>query len=161
MFSYDQDTELLMHIKMSKKKDDFTRVFLVRHAEKQSGSNPMLTEAGERRAQKLAQILEEVELTHVYSTDYNRTRATAAPIMEQLGLELELYDAKNLPAIKELITSKQGKISVVVGHSNTTPQLVNLFAGTNYPEIAHEDYSNLYLLTLKNNDEVEVEVFKF
>jgi hypothetical protein len=56
-------------------------VFLVRHAEKQTdGEDPALTAAGRQRALELARLLGESGISEVYSTDFARTRDTAAPL---------------------------------------------------------------------------------
>jgi len=65
-----------------------TTIYLVRHAEKQKGSDPMLTEAGEERALKLLSILKDQGVDAVYSTPYNRTKSTAAPTAKHFGFPL-------------------------------------------------------------------------
>ena len=62
-------------------------VILVRHAEKVDASaDPLLSEPGVMRAQALAAVTAQADLTHVYSTPLQRTRLTAAPAAEAAGL---------------------------------------------------------------------------
>ena len=58
-------------------------IYLVRHAEKAKGKDPVLTAQGKQRAENLAQMLQDAGVTRVYSTDYRRTQQTAAPSAKQ------------------------------------------------------------------------------
>ena len=57
--------------------------YLIRHAEKvrsnPDDSDPELNQKGLGRAMHWAEILADVDLDAIYSTDYNRTSMTAAP----------------------------------------------------------------------------------
>jgi len=73
-----------------------TTYYLVRHAEKTAEKpDPGLTETGQQRAQDLAVHLKDVKLIKIYSSDYIRTRDTAAPIAAAQGLEVTLYDPRD------------------------------------------------------------------
>ena len=76
--------------------------YLVRHAEKTTEKfDPDLTELGIQRAMDLADRLEDVALTHVYSSDFRRTVNTAKPVSENKNLEIILYDQKNLEGLSK------------------------------------------------------------
>lgn len=120
-------------------------IFLVRHAEKQKGSDPALTDAGAARADRIAAQLEKAGIEKIYSTDYTRTRDTAAPLAEKLGLEIILYDPRDLPGFADHLNSENLTV-LVVGHSNTTPSLVTLLGGEATP-IPESEYDRLYCLT--------------
>jgi broad specificity phosphatase PhoE len=126
-----------------------TTVYLVRHAEKAAGSeNPALTEAGEQRASALANLLRDAGVDVIYSTDYRRTRDTAAPVAVQLGLNVTIYDPSNLGELAADIR-RQGGRCLVVGHSNTTPELVGLLGGEPGAAIDEKsEYDRLYVLTI-------------
>ena len=55
-------------------------IYLVRHAEKLAGDDPSLTPEGAARAELLAETLGDAGIVRIYSTDYARTRGTAAPL---------------------------------------------------------------------------------
>ena len=125
-----------------------TVIYLVRHAEKaDDGTNdPPLSEAGERRAATLARMFADAGLTAVHTTAYRRTRATAAPIAAALGLTPREYDARALEAFAQRLAGAGGR-HLVVGHSNTTPELVRLLGGTAEP-MAESEYGRFYEVTI-------------
>jgi len=128
--------------------DQGATYYLVRHAEKtKQPSDPSLTQAGYKRAQDLALHLKEVPLVKIYSSDYTRTRDTAAPIAKDKALSVTLYDPKKLAEFSRLLLTESGHI-LVVGHSNTTPQLSEHLGGPAGPPIEEAtEYNRLYVIT--------------
>ena len=126
--------------------------YLVRHAEKtKDKTDPALTAEGQQRAQDLAQRLAKVPLTSIYSSGYIRTRDTAAPIAQAKGLEVKLYDPRDLAGFAEILKTQKGHI-LVVGHSNTTPQLTGLLGGeAGEPIVEATEYDRFYVLDIINN----------
>jgi phosphohistidine phosphatase SixA len=120
--------------------------FLVRHAEKADQSeDPPLTEEGRARAEGLARMLRDAGVDRVYSSDFERTRDTAAPLAGGLGLEVELYDPNALADLAQALLASPGR-HLVVGHSNTTPELAGLLGGDPGPPIPEDEYDRLYVL---------------
>lgn len=122
--------------------------FLVRHAEKvaEPTGDPPLTGQGQRRAAALADLLADAGIVAVWSTDYARTRDTAAPIAERLGLVPSLYDPGDLPGFANALRAAGGRV-LVVGHSNTTPQLIALLGGDpGTPIDDATEYDRLYIV---------------
>ena len=142
-----------------------TVLYLVRHAEKAAsgGSDPALTEEGIKRADRLRTILTNAGLTGVYSTDYQRTRATAQPSAEQADRFLQIYDPGNLAAFAEKIkVVEYPERFLIVGHSNTTPALVNTLLGEEkFAAIDESDYSNFFVMVINQNGEVVARKLKF
>jgi phosphohistidine phosphatase SixA len=123
---------------------DAARVLLVRHAEAVAGvSDPELTAAGERRAAALADLLADEGIDRVLATDTRRARATAQPIAERLGLAIEIYDPRRLGDLAEALRAGEGTV-LVVGHSNTTPELVRLLGGDPGEPIGESEHDRLY-----------------
>ena len=137
-------------------------VFLVRHAEKtMEKTDPGLTEAGQARAIALAERLEGEGITHIHSSDYIRTRDTAAPLAERLGLKVEIYDAGDLPSIAEKLKAIPGR-HLVVGHSNTTPQLTELLGGDGgTPIVEATEYDRLYVVTIEAGEPVKTYLTRY
>ena len=136
-------------------------VYLVRHAEKETGDDPALTAAGQERAAALAQTLGDSTIQAIHSTNYQRTRQTAAPLAKSLGLIVELYDPRDLPAMAQKLQAAGG-CHVVVGHSNTTPQLVQLLGGEPGPEIVEAtEYNRLYVVTRSASGKVQSQLLRY
>jgi len=119
-------------------------IYLVRHAEKQKNiDNPPLTSCGRLRARQLATLLADVELKTIYSTSTQRTMATAQPISQVKKLAIKNYSGNDLTQFA--FSLKQLKQNVlVVGHSNTTPQLVELLIEEKVLPIEDHQYQHLY-----------------
>jgi phosphohistidine phosphatase SixA len=128
-------------------------VFLVRHAERAHDGgmapeeDPHLSPAGEERAIALARMLEDAGITHIHSTDYFRTRETAAPLATAAGLSVSLYDAGDPGAIAADLLATPGR-HLVVGHSNSLPDLVTALGGDPHGAIDTMEYDRLYLLSI-------------
>lgn len=130
-------------------------IILVRHADRDDGKDN-LNEAGKKRAQDLADMLREADIKAVFSSDYDRTRETAKPICEALKMQPIIYDARDIPALVAKIKKEYaGESVLVVGHSNTIPETINVFE-VNPPltTINHHEYSNLYILKYGAKNEV-------
>lgn len=140
-----------------------TLLILVRHAEKAGGSNPPLTELGQRRAEKLAVMLTGLSLDKVFSTNFERTIQTARPVSEQKKLDIHHYNPRDLEGfVSQVLQEDVGKAILVTGHSNTTPTLVNLFLGEQvYAQIDEGDYNNLFLLLVNEKGDAKVMGLKF
>ena len=130
------------------------KAYLVRHAEKTLvNPDPGLTAAGHARADALADRLAGAGITTVWTTDYKRTRDTAAPIVERLGLEVKLYNPRDLEGFAAHLKERPDEIVLIVGHSNTTPQLVQALGGDPVSEINEAgEYDRLYVVDLGNGD---------
>src|SRR4051812_12158967 len=70
---------------------DHTNIYLVRHAEKDAGRDPQLTEAGKKRAADLAHILKDKNIQRIYVTDYRRSWMTADSLRIQSGIDTVGY----------------------------------------------------------------------
>jgi len=137
-------------------------VYLVRHAEKQAGSNdPDLSAAGRERARTLAQLLQDTGIQAIYSTDFARSRETAAPLASALGLGIEVYDADHLPEFAAALLAREGS-TLVVGHSNTTSELVGMLGGEPGPPIDEPtEYDRLYVVSVRPDGSVTTELRRY
>lgn len=123
-------------------------IYIVRHGEKGTESkDPDLTAAGQQRARNIAVILQKAGVTHVFSTATARTRQTAQPTAEENHVAVEAYDPRQPQALVDKVHSLDGAV-LVVGHSNTVPDLVRAFGGAEADkEIPDNEYNRLYQLT--------------
>ena len=136
-------------------KENTSVYYFIRHAEKDrsdsTNKNPSLTLQGLERANKWALFFKDKNIAAVYSTNYKRTQQTALPIAKEQNLEIISYTAKELISEK-FIADNKGKNIVIVGHSNTTPELVNSLLGEKkYEDIADRENNNVFIVTLNKN----------
>ena len=127
---------------------DLFGIHLFRHAEKQAGSpDPGLTELGQARAEFIAHYLgsDPTTVKQVWSSDYARSRDTAMPLADKLGVEIRLYDPRNLPALREKLLQEKSD-AVVIGHSNTTPELAAILCDCKIESMAESDYERGFFL---------------
>ena len=135
-----------------------TTIILLRHAEKDTTqqtvmmkANPPLTIAGEERAKRLITILQAYQPDVIYSTNFTRTKATVTPLSQKFNKEIQIYDAKDLAKFAAELETQKGKIIVVVGHSNTTPALVNLLIKqSKYQDLPDNVYNKFWIVTITN-----------
>jgi broad specificity phosphatase PhoE len=128
-----------------------TTYVVVRHAEKatEDPGDPVLTEAGEQRATRLADALADTPVVAVYATDFRRTQQTAAPVAARHELAVSTYDARQAAeafAARLRREHARGTV-VVVGHSNTVPGIVSALCGCAVAPIAESDYGNRYSIS--------------
>ena len=141
-------------------KDSGYTLYLVRHAEKQSDGSrdPALTEIGKNRSEQLAVWFQDKGITEIWSSDYKRTRDTAMPLVTGLGLELSIYDPRNLPdLVKEL--SHQRRTALIVGHSNTTPELARLLCDCFVEDMDESEHDRLIVMSV-TDAETQVETLQ-
>lgn len=123
-------------------------LYLVRHGETEGqGPGRGLSAVGRARAEALAERLAGAGIEAIYTTDFRRTRETAAPLAARLGLEPRVYDPEDLAGLAAELR-RLGGIAVVVGHSNTTTELVGLLGGEPGRPIAEDEHDRLYRLEL-------------
>lgn len=127
-------------------------VVVVRHAEKavDDPRDPSLSAAGQARALRLAGLPETRGLAAIYSSNYRRTRDTAAAVAGNTGLAVTLYDAAEPAAafVARLHASHPAGRVLVVGHSNTVPAIVAALCACAVEAISDDDYGQLFEIRL-------------
>lgn len=134
-------------------RDNSYTLYLIRHAEKQADGSrdPALTEVGKTRSKQLAAWFHDKNITKIWSSDYKRTRDTAKPLVTGPGLELSIYDPRNLPdLVKEL--SHQRRTALIVGHSNTTPELARLLCDCSIADMHESEHDRLIVISVVGNN---------
>ena len=129
-----------------------TTVILVRHAEKAGASGDVpLSTAGVERANELARILAGTSIAAIYETPFLRTEQTAGPLATAHHLKPVVIDANETYArdvVAAILRDHKGETVVVVGHSNTTPEVIKQLGIANAPSIPDAEYDNLYIVSL-------------
>ena len=119
-------------------------VYIVRHAEKStpwptarevSAYQPLSPE-GQARAEKLAARFSGKDIAAIYCSNTTRSIGTAVPLSQQAGIPLITDDATTKPDqmtafLLDLRTRhEKDKAVLIVGHSNTVPQLLIALGAT-------------------------------
>ncbi len=130
--------------------------YFIRHAEKDMSDpenvDPELNQAGLGRAMHWAEILKDVPLDAVYTTDFERTAMTAAPTAVKNDINVQYYEPENLN-IEQFKKDNLGKNVLVVGHSDTTPNFVNQLIGEpKYAQMKDDDNGSLFIVQVINDN---------
>ena len=129
-------------------------VIVVRHAERADGgamsaakqTDPLLSVEGEARAKRLAAMLADSGIRAIYATEYKRTQDTAKPIAEKLGLKVQIQKGQDTAGLVALLKSSHAKdVVLVVGHSNTLPDIIKSLGGPAF-KIPDDEYDTIYFL---------------
>ena len=137
-----------------KVEDTVTTYYFIRHAEKDRSDtenvDPELTQKGLGRAMHWAEIMDDVAIDAIYSTDYERTQMTAAPIAVKKNLTVQIYDPGTID-IAQFKAENLNKKVFVVGHSNTTPDFVNKMIGQEkYAQLDDHQNGSLFIVEIVN-----------
>jgi len=129
------------------------KVYVVRHAEKltDDAKDPGLSEIGSERAIDLMKELRGQKIDSIYTTNYKRTKLTAFPLADKIGISMKTYNPADQKALaKQLIENAQGKRILIVGHSNTVLEIIEAF-GAEKPvkELTDDDYDYIFEVTVK------------
>jgi len=139
-------------------------VILVRHAEKTDATSqdPELSAEGKQRAERLVKIIKKYKPGAVYSTDFKRTRDTAAPMATRRKLKVETYDPKKPNELLDAIMKSKTKRFLVVGHSNTAPGLANLFGKKElFKNLDDAEYGTIWIVRIKDGRVRKTEVIPY
>lgn len=133
-------------------------VILVRHAEKaDTSSDPVLSEAGQRRAVDLAVALSDSDLTHVFTSPLQRTVLTARPAAEAHAINPEAIsfeggtEAHILRIAERIRALPDDAVVLVVGHSNTVPLIAAALGETGPSEMADCEYDRLTVISVEDD----------
>lgn len=129
-----------------------TTVIVVRHAEKaaEPAPDPVLTALGSARAETLAELLRDAGVQATMSTEFQRTKLTAAPLAAKIGLPTETVETKvPVKALADTIMARhRGHTVLVVGHSNTVPEIVAALGAPKPAAICDAGYDNAFIVTI-------------
>ena len=130
-----------------------TQVYVMRHLQAGSGQDPGLSEDGARQARLLAGWFSgRAAPRAIYTSGFRRARETAAPLAARFGLTPKLYDPANTEALVASIAAEAGSV-LVVGHSNTVPDIVERLGGARPQPIQHDQHGDIWIVSGPGNVE--------
>lgn len=134
-----------------------TTVIVVRHAEKSTDDprDPSLSPAGQERTRALSAVLRDAGVSDIYTTQYKRTRLTAEPFARERGIAITERPANAANSAtyaddlaREILRRSAGKSVLVVGHSNTVPDIVRSLSGQSVPALTDADYDRIFIVVI-------------
>jgi broad specificity phosphatase PhoE len=141
-----------------------TTAIVIRHAERSAPTlaepDPHLTHAGKARAQILVRLLGEAGIKAIYTSHFVRTKETAQPLAERLGLVPTQID-EALSIKNQILSLHTGKTVLVVGHSDSATELINHLTGINLPAISDQEFDNMFIVTVFNFSAASVTKLKY
>jgi phosphohistidine phosphatase SixA len=152
-----------------------TTVFLIRHAERadEPRQDPPLTEKGVARSEALARLLSTAGVKAIYTSQFARTKLTAEPLAKQLGVTATPISLKLNPSNPRAIADESTKETVdkimsqaggsvlVVGHSNSIPDVIKMLGGDVVPTIDEKKFDDLFVVTVYANGKAKVIHLKY
>ncbi len=139
--------------------ESITTVVLVRHAEKDAGADPGLAAAGRARAEALVSAVRSAlpkgaRLDAALATNTRRAKETAAPVARAYGIDVTTTPLgagldEYLEDVARMVEGAYaGRNVLVVGHSNTTPELVERLTGAKGLSMTEAEYGRLFIVRI-------------
>jgi broad specificity phosphatase PhoE len=105
-----------------------------------------LTAEGLANARMLPEWFENDPPSVIYVSDTRRARQTAAPLASALGTAVKVYDPADTAGLVRQVRLETGTV-LVVGHSNTVPDIVQQLGGLRPEPIAETQFGDIWHIT--------------
>ena len=132
-------------------------VFVMRHLQKADGADPPLSAEGVANAQLLAGMLAKSGIRAIFATPTRRAMQTAQPLAAKLAIPVTSYDPANPAELVSKVAAISGAV-LIVGHSNTVPDLVARFGGRQAVALTEQDYGSVFIVTQTDGKVSEIKV---
>ena len=150
-------------------------VFLIRHAEKEDEprQDPPLRKEGIARSQELAHLLSGAGIKAIFTSQFARTKQTAEPLATKLGLTVASFTLKSNPSnprqiavestaeVTNKILERAGESVLVIGHSNSIPDVIKMLGGDVVPTIDERKFDDLFIVTVYAKGKAKVVQMKY
>jgi broad specificity phosphatase PhoE len=110
------------------------------------GADPSLSEAGHARAASLAAMLKDAGVRAIFVTEFKRTQQTAAPLAKALGITPIVVSADDRSGLVARLKTTADN-ALVVGHSNTVPEILKELGVTTPVSIGDAAFDNLFIVS--------------
>ena len=157
--------------------DDFKpqTVFLIRHAERENEprQDPPLKPEGVARSQELVRLLAASNIKTIITSQFTRTKKTAEPLATKLGLSATVITLKSNPSnprqiaeestreVVNKVLERPGENVLVVGHSNSIPDVIKMLGGDVVPTIDEQKFNDLFVVTVYAKGKAKVAHLKY
>ena len=130
-------------------------IILIRHAEKKTPTADALSAAGTKRAKFLARMFKETGVTAIFTSQFTRTRQTAAPLATATGVTPRVIATDPATARSQVLAA--GACPFVIGHSDTVPDLIEALGGATDIAIDEQEFDRMFIVTILNGKVATVE----
>ena len=120
--------------------------YVMRHLQKAGGPDPALSAEGQANAARLAEWFGAEHPGAIFVSRTRRARETAAPLAARLGLSPREYDPSDTPGLVAQVLAQSGTV-LVVGHSNTVPEIVERLGGERPADLAETDFGTIWRIS--------------
>ena len=123
-------------------------VYIIRHAEKELfGADPALTPEGRRRALDWAEMLKNMGVEAISTSDALRTQETGGLIANVLGLQPTMVPANDIAGLLDTLEFDHEEDRVlIVAHAETIPHILERLGVQEDISIAQSEFANLFIL---------------
>ena len=150
-------------------------VYLIRHAEREQEprQDPPLSKDGVARSQALARLLSSAGIKAILTSQFTRTKQTAEPLATKLGLTVTPFTLKISPSnprriaaestaeVTNKILERSGESVLVIGHSNSIPDVIKMLGGDVVPTIDEQKFDDLFIVTIYAKGKAKVVQLKY
>jgi len=106
--------------------------------------------------------LSDAGITAIYTSDAKRTQQTAAPLAQKTGIRPKVVPANDTgKLVAQLRADASGGTVLVVGHSNTVPDIASRLSGGTVKPMGDGEYDRLILLTLPGSGKASVVTLRY
>jgi broad specificity phosphatase PhoE len=118
-------------------------VYVMRHLQKEAGADPGLSAEGRANAERLPAFFAKDPPAAIYVSTTRRAQETAAALAARLHLTLKPYDPSDTAGLVAKVKAETGTV-LVVGHSNTVPEIVAALGGARPADLAETDFGDVF-----------------
>jgi phosphohistidine phosphatase SixA len=109
----------------------------------------------------------------IYTSQYLRTKQTGETLAKQLGLTItpiplqmsqsnpREVSEQSIAAITGKIYERAGDAALVIGHSNTIPEVIRKLGGDVVPKIDEAKFDDLFIVTVYGKGKAKVVQMKY
>jgi broad specificity phosphatase PhoE len=125
------------------------------------------------RSQELVRLLSGAGIKAIYTSQFKRTKQTAEPLAAKLGLtattitlkpnlsDLRLISEESTAETVNKILSAPGENVLLVGHSNSIPDVIKMLGGDVFPTIDERKFDDLFIVTVYAKGKAKVTQIKY
>lgn len=132
--------------------------YVMRHLHTPQGvQDPSLTPEGRQQAELLPEWFAGDPPAAIYVSNTRRAQETAAPLARAFGITPKVYDPANTPVLVQQVVAERGAV-LVVGHSNTVPDIVQQLGGARPDPITHDQFGDIWHVAGTNGSTLRLSI---